>query len=197
MLLFIEVFLFFAGLWAVVSATLPALALLFRGPDHDLEGSGVRLLGLVLLLPLPLAMLGSLALGSLLGERAAGYALLYELVIIVFAGAIVLHFGRTVLQFRMETDSDGKVIESETGVEAMIRREAESSLLYALLGGLGVPAVVFCPLAFSRSRRALRMMEKNSVGDQHRNTANLARILSILVFLFWVALVVLVLIAAQ
>jgi hypothetical protein len=196
MLLYVEIFLFFMGVWAVVSATLPPLALLFRGREYDLQGHGVRLLGMVLLLPLPSVMLASLALTALLGERAAGYAFLYELVIIVFVGAIALIFGRTVLQSRMETDSEGRVIESETGFEAMIRSQAEVSLIFALLGGLGVPAIVFCPLAFVRSRQVLRIMDEYGVGERHRGLAVLARNLSTSVLLFWVALVVVLLMVA-
>jgi hypothetical protein len=55
MLLLVEGLMFLAGVWAIVTATLPALALLFRGPDYDLEGSGVRLPGLILLLLPPSA----------------------------------------------------------------------------------------------------------------------------------------------
>jgi hypothetical protein len=50
---------------------------------------------------------------------------------------------------------------------------------------------VVCPLAFVRANQALRLIDEHQVGEQYRGTAQAARIIAPVIFLFYAAVVVL------
>ncbi|MGD8627339.1 MAG: hypothetical protein PVF47_08490 [Anaerolineae bacterium] len=65
-------------------------------------------------------------------------------------------------------------------------QKSQGALIYALLGIGGLTAIVTCPLAFVRAGQALRLIEEQGVGEEHRNTARLARVLAVAIVLFYV-----------
>lgn len=191
MLLIVEIIMLIAGIWALATGKIPSI--LFGGPHYKLEGRGVRLLGVILMLPIPVALSGGVVLALLFGEQASGYAILFELAAILVVAIAALVVARHIRQPRVETDENGQMIEGGVDLAPVIGRKAQGSLIYALLGGLGVAAVILCPLAFIRSGQALKMIDKHQLGEQYRGTAKAARILSVVIFVFWAAVAICVL----
>lgn len=186
MLLIVELVMLIAGIWAIVAGKLPSF--LFGGPKYRFEGRGVRWLGLILLLPLPMAFVGGVVLALLFGDQSSDYALLLELVIVLAAAIAVLIVSRFVRQ-PATTPSGGEAADDLSKVEARIARKAQGSLIYALLGILGFSAILVCPLAFMRANQALRLIDEHHVGEQYRRTAHAARIIAPAIFLFYAAIV--------
>ncbi len=74
----------------------------------------------------------------------------------------------------------------ETGkVEATIAKKAQGALVYSLLGGLGFTAIVTSPLAFIYATQALQLIQQHQVGERYRNNANIARVIAIVVVVFY------------
>ena len=191
MLLIIELIMLVAGIWAVATGKLPSL--LFGGSHYRLEGRGVRYLGVVLVLPIPVVLASSVVLALFLGEEASGYATILELIIVLGVGMAALIISRVIRQPSGAIDSRGDVLGSAPDIEAIIGKKAQGSLIYALLGGLGIAAIILCPLAFIRSGQALKMIDEHKVGEHYRKTAKAARILAAVILLFWAAIAVCVL----
>jgi len=193
MLLVIEILMLIAGIWAIVAGKLPPS--LFGGAKWKFEGWGVRLLGLILVLPLPTAFVAGILLGLLSGDQAVGYAALLELVIVLVCGVAAVVVSRFVRQPAIPSGADDDAATHDlTAIAATIAKKAQGSLIYALLGILGFSAILVCPLAFIRANQALRLIDKHQVGQQHRGTANAARIIAPVIFLFYAAIAVIILV---
>lgn len=178
MLLIVEVVMLIGGIWTIATGKVPSF--LVGGGKYQVEGLAARLLGLLLVLPLPVAFLGAFALGLLFGEDGAGYAALLELAIVL--GVAVL----AVVLMRVA----GKRVEHVSDIEAVIAKKAQGALMYALFSVTGVGALICCPLAFVYAGQALRLIDEHGVGEQHRGKAKAARIISGVFTLLWVAAVV-------
>jgi len=57
MILVLEILFLLSGVWAIFTGKLPAF--LFGGDKYQIEGIAIRILGVVLLLPLPVAFIGA------------------------------------------------------------------------------------------------------------------------------------------
>jgi len=81
MLLFIEVIFLVAGVWAVISGKLPSglFRFLFGKGEYELTPNKTRLFALLLISPLPVSYLVSFLLTAIMGEKATGYAFLFEI----------------------------------------------------------------------------------------------------------------------
>jgi hypothetical protein len=189
-MLIIEILMLIAGIWAIAAGKLPSW--LFGGARYKLEGQGVRLLGLILVLPLPAAFLAGVLL-ALIGDQATGYAAAVELVIVLACGIAAVVVSQSVRQPVIPAGGDGDTAEDLSNVEAIIAKKAQGSLIYALLGILGFSAILVCPLAFIRANQALRLIDKYQIGEQHRGKAKAARIIAPIIFLFYAAIVVIIL----
>jgi hypothetical protein len=144
-------------------------------------------LGTLLVLPLPLAFVGGFILGLLLGAEAQAYTLLLEMAIIVVSLIAVLVLGRRVRQPAVvATASGGGLVTAGLKPEMVVAKKSQGALTYALLGLAGFSAIVTCPLAFARAGQALHLIDEHGVGEQHRNTARLARVLAVAILLFYV-----------
>jgi len=187
MLLVIEILLLIAGIIALATGKLPSF--LLGGAKYRYEGRGVRWLGLILVLPLPLAFVSGVLLALLFGDQATGYTFVVELLIVLAVIIAVLIVSRYVRQPVAPLTSDG-----QPNVEPIIAKKAQGSLIYALLGILGFSAIVVCPLAFIRANQALRLIDEHQVGEQYRGTAKAARIIAPVIFLFYAGIAVLLLI---
>lgn len=192
MLLIVEILMLVAGIWAIVAGKLPPF--LFGGAKYRLEGWGVRLLGLILVLPLPTALVVGVLLGLLFGDQAIGYAALSESVIVLVCGVVAVIVSRFVRQPAIPSGTDGAAADGLSDIEATIDKKVQGSLIYALLGILGLSAILVCPLAFIRANQALRLIDEHQIGEQHRGTANAARIIASVVFLFYAAIAVILLV---
>jgi len=187
MLLVIEILLLIAGIIALATGKLPSF--LLGGAKYRYEGRGVRWLGLILVLPLPLAFVSGVLLALLFGDQATGYTFVVELLIVLAVIIAVLIVSRYVRQPVAPLTSDG-----QPNVEPIIAKKAQGSLIYALLGILGFSAIVVCPLAFIRANQALRLIDEHQVGEQYRGTAKAARIIAPVIFLFYAGVAVLLLV---
>ena len=181
MLLIVEAIMFISGIWALVTGTIPSF--LFGGPQYKLEGRGVRLIGIVLMIPLPFAFVMGMGLGILLKEDVSGYAFFFELILVLGIGILAMIVSRLIRT--PATELENGLVESDVEIEGLIGKKSQGSLIYVLLGGLGFPAIILCPLAFIRSSQALRMIDEYGIGEQYRKMATAARILSVVVSLFW------------
>ena len=93
MLLVIEVIFLMAGLSALTSGKLPPW--LLRRSKQKPQGAIVRWLGLILVLPFPIAFLGGIALNARLGDRGTAYGMILEIgVLVAAATGVVLVFGQ-------------------------------------------------------------------------------------------------------
>ena len=187
----IEILMLIVGIWAIATGKLPSF--LFGGAKYKLEGRGVRLLGLILALPLPAAFVAGFLLALLFGNQTTGYAVLLEVVIVLACGIAAVVVSRFVRQPAIPAGSDGDTTKDLSNFEAIIAKKAQGSLIYALLGILGFSAILVCPLAFIRANQALRLIDKHQVGEQYRGTANAARIIAPIIFLFYAAVAVIIL----
>lgn len=85
MLLFIELIFLVAGVWAVISGKLPSglFRFLFGKGEYELPPNKTRLFALLLISPLPVSYLVSSLLTAIMGEKATGYAFLFEIIYIL------------------------------------------------------------------------------------------------------------------
>ena len=85
MLLIIELLFIVAGLWAFITGKLPVglFKFLFGKGEYELTSNQTRIFGLFLASPLPVSFIGSFLLVLLLGERAVGYAIIFEYIYIL------------------------------------------------------------------------------------------------------------------
>jgi uncharacterized membrane protein YidH (DUF202 family) len=81
-------------------------------------------------------------------------------------------------------------------IEAYIAKKTNGALTYALLSILGFTALVTCPLAFYYATQALQTIEQQRVGERFRNNANTARVLAVVIFVFYLVLALAILIPA-
>ncbi len=73
-------------------------------------------------------------------------------------------------------------------IEATINQKAHNAFVYSLVGILGLPTIVVCPLAFVYANQALSLIRRYRVGEQYLETAKNARLLAAVLFLFYIAL---------
>lgn len=84
MLFVLEMIMLMVGIRVLLKGTLPRIP--FVRPRYRLEKHAMKLLGVVLVIPIPLTIVGSVLLSALLGEAAAGYDMGLDL--LVFAGTV-------------------------------------------------------------------------------------------------------------
>lgn len=85
MLLIIELLFLAAGVWAVISGKLPSglFRFLFGKGEYELNPNKTRLFALMLISPLPVSYLVSFLLTAIMGEKATGYAFIFEIIYIL------------------------------------------------------------------------------------------------------------------
>jgi hypothetical protein len=190
-MLIIEILMLIAGVWAIATGKIPSI--LFGGAKYKLEGRGVRLLGLILVLPIPLSFITVIILAFIVGDQATEYSGLIEVIIVLVCGIAAVVVSRYIRQMAIPSTSGDDVPEDQAKIEATIARKAQGSLIYALLGILGFTAIVVCPLAFIRANQAIQLIDKYNIGEQYRRTANTARIIAPIIFIFYAGIAVIIL----
>ena len=175
MLLILEIAMLIGGIYALISAKVPSL--LVGGGKVQIEGLPARLIGVLLILPLPTAFIGGVLMALLLGEEAANYAVLLE-IFVVFGIAILAVILSRVL---------GKRIEPENEIEATIAKKAQGALMYAILSATGFAALIACPLAIVYANQAIKLIDEHEVGEEHRGKAKTARVIASVATALWVA----------
>lgn len=88
MLIILEVLFFIFGLYVITTAKLPAF--LIGGGGYRIEGPNVRLLGLLLAIPLPGALVVGFIMGFLFGEQVIGYLTICEVTFVILVAVIAV-----------------------------------------------------------------------------------------------------------
>lgn len=188
MILILEILFLISGVWAVFTGKLPAF--LFGGDKYQIEGIAIRVLGVVLLLPMPLAFIGGVVLVLLFDQTTATtYGTLLEIVLVLGVAILALVVVRFVRKPKMRVDSLGNLVPAVSDIEAQIAKKAQGALMYAIFSMFGVASIIVCPLAFIYATQALRLIDQHQVGEQYRGRANTARLLAGLSALFWLVVV--------
>lgn len=172
--LILEIGLLVGGLWALISARVPSF--LVGGSRYNVEGRPARLIGILLMLPLPAAISAGMVLGYLFGEKGIQYATWVEFGSVVGACLLAVILVRVV----------GRPVPYENDMEAVVARKAQGALMYALMTATGVAAIVVCPLAFFYAGQALRLIQEHGVGEQYRGRAVAARAIAGAITGLWV-----------
>jgi hypothetical protein len=170
----IEIIMLVGGLWTVITAKVPSL--LVGGGKYDVEGTPARVIGGVLMLPLPAALLAGIVLGVLFGEQGLQYAYWFEIALIIGAGLLAVILMRVA----------GRPMEQASDAEALIAKKAQGALMYALLTATGVGGIIGCPLAFMYAGQALRLIDEHGAGEGYRGRAMAARTIAGVVTGLWV-----------
>ena len=163
MLLIIELIMLLGGIYVLIIGKVPSI--LIGGGNYKLEGTNARLVGLVLILPVPFALLGGFLLAVFLGETGVVYAPLLEILIVLSIGIVAIILVRNM----------GEQIEPTDSTEALIKKKSQGALMYALFSFTGVGAIICCPLAFIYAGQALKLIDQHGVGEEHRRNAVVAR----------------------
>jgi cytochrome b561 len=166
-LLILEIAMLIGGIYALVTAKVPGF--LVGGGKVKIEGLPARLLGVLLILPMPTALVGGVLLALLLGEEAYNYSALLEIGIVFGIALLTLILSRVL----------GKRIEPENEIEASISKKAQGALMYAILSATGLAALVCCPLAIIYANQAIKLIDEHGVGEEHRGKAKTARVIAI------------------
>lgn len=88
MLLIIELAMLAGGIWAIFTGKIPSS--LVGGKKHQVKGTMARVLGLLFILPLPVAFLGAVVLIALFGDAGQRYAIVLEIITVI--GVALLAF---------------------------------------------------------------------------------------------------------
>ncbi len=86
----LEIILGIAGIWILLVGKVPGWIVGEKG--YEITGNKARLVGLILLLPIPITLVGGALLVLLFGEAGAGYSFLLEIAafIVAMISALVL-----------------------------------------------------------------------------------------------------------
>jgi hypothetical protein len=101
MLFILEIVFLVAGAWALVTGRLPSW--LLGGPGYVIEGAGARILGAILVLPLPLNFGLGILLFLLSGENGLATAVYLETGTVLLVAVTALVVSRRVRRRRAGT----------------------------------------------------------------------------------------------
>jgi hypothetical protein len=97
-LLIIEILMAVAGAWALISGRLPSrlFKILFGKGEYTAEPRQARLIGLLLVSPIPLSFVGSIILGILFAADGVAYAAILEFFILIAVCVVAVVVARKV-----------------------------------------------------------------------------------------------------
>jgi hypothetical protein len=175
MCLVIEIIMLVGGLLTLITAKVPSLPM--GGGKYKVEGPLARVIGSVLMVPLPAAFLSEIVLGVLFGEQGLEYAFWFEIALVLGAGSLAMILMMSVVGLPMVHASDA---------EAFIAKIAHDALICALLTATGVGGIIGCPLAFFYAGRGLRLIDEHGVSEEYRGRAAAARTIAGVITGLWV-----------
>lgn len=178
MLLILEIGMLLGGIYSAVTAKVPAFIL--DGGNRQVEGRMARIIGVLLMLPLTVAISGGIFSSLFVEENAADYVVALEF-LTLFVVVIL-----TLVSVRVA----GNKIPPVSPLEATIKKKAQGSLMYAMFSATGFAAVICCPLAFIYSSQALKLIDEYDFGKEYRGKAKAAQVIAGIAMVFWVALVI-------
>lgn len=97
-LLIVEILMAVTGAWALISGKLPSrlFKILFGKGEYAAEPRQTRLIGLLLVSPIPLSVVGSLLLGILFAADGVAYAAILEFFIVIAVCIVAVIVARKV-----------------------------------------------------------------------------------------------------
>ncbi|MCJ7583027.1 MAG: hypothetical protein MUP98_21120 [Candidatus Aminicenantes bacterium] len=173
MLLILEIAMLLGGLWALIKGEVPSF--LVGGGKYKVEGNIARIIGILLLLPLPISFAGAMILVLIFGIDGEGYAVIFEIVTVIIISIIALVLVRSV----------GQKKEYASEVEEIIAKKAQGSLMYAILSATGFAAIICCPLAIVYASQALKLINEHGIGEDYRKKAITSRGIAIVATILW------------
>jgi uncharacterized PurR-regulated membrane protein YhhQ (DUF165 family) len=84
----LDIILALAGIWTIIVGKLPSWIIGKR--DHELTGMPARIIGLVLVLPVPISFTLSTVIAMVYGEKGAGYAFIVGVAVLITALIVAL-----------------------------------------------------------------------------------------------------------
>jgi hypothetical protein len=156
-LLFLEIGMLLVGFISLVWRDVPKW--LFGGSQYRIPDQTARLLGMVLLLPIPLTALTGFIYSVLFGEGFQRYAFWLELLTVLATMAVAVRVTRIA---RRPIEEDASVSEGfeEVSPGKQFERKVQVVKTYAALVGLGLPAIAFYPTTIHRANETLALMEQ-------------------------------------
>lgn len=107
MCIILEIAMFVGGIYALATAKVPTIVI--GGPKYQVEGPRARIVGALLLFPLPLAFMSGVALGLFFGEEAQVVVPVIDVLIILAFSVAALIVAYASRQPRLTTDSSGEM----------------------------------------------------------------------------------------
>jgi hypothetical protein len=95
MLGIIEIILFICGIIGLITGKLPSFVF---GKKYRIEGSGARLISVLLVLPLPVSFCVGLVASLLMGDQVLGFITVFEIVVLVVCFVAAAMISRRVRQ---------------------------------------------------------------------------------------------------
>jgi hypothetical protein len=170
------IFLIF-GFYTVITGKLPAF--IIGSNKYTVDKLWSRIIGLLLMLPLPFAIFFIFLLVIFVGEDGVAYGICIELVFLVLAVGAALILYRIVRKPLLPDASLSEYEIQQIKIKEKIAKKANGALLYAASGILGIFSIIFCPLAFIYATQAANLIKEYNLGGEYLVKANLARILAI------------------
>ena len=185
MFLIIEIILLIGGAYMLFTGKVPEI--LIGNPGYKVESGTARALGVLLMAPLPVAIVASILLSMQYGSQGTAYATILEVALVVLtliAAAVLI---RVVREPMAVPGVAGMIMATPTD-EWLIGRRVNGSLIYLILGGFGITAIFLCPLAYFRANQALKMIRERNVGQIYLGRAQFVRLASVALLAFWIAI---------
>lgn len=177
MLLILEIGMLLGGIYSVVTAKVPAF--LVDGGKHQVEGWAARVVGVLLMLPLTVAITGGIMANLFVEENGADFVVTLEYLTLFVVVILTLVLVRLV----------GKRSAPVSPLEATIKKKAQGSLMYAIFSATGLAAVICCPLAFIYASQALKLIDEYDFGKEYRGKAKAAQLIAGIATISWVAII--------
>ncbi|MBI9049186.1 MAG: hypothetical protein JEZ00_07195 [Anaerolineaceae bacterium] len=183
MLLILELAFLGFGIYAIFTGKMSGF--LFGGGKYKIEGTAVRLLGVLLILPFPIIFVSSFILMLFIGEDALLYASLIEISVVVGVAIIASIAIRFIRKPNIPEGNFSQVEIDKLEIESKISRKSTGALIYTITGAFGIVSIIVCPLAFLYATQAINLIKKHNVGEQHLKTAVYTRGLAIFFFVIY------------
>ena len=179
----LELIFLVIGIYILITGKMPSF--LFGGAKYTVEKTGARIIGLVLMLPLPISVFLLFVLVFVFGEEGVTYGTLIEISLVLLSALAAVILFRILRKPIVYEESVPQQTHEQFDVEARIAKKTNGAMLYAITGFFGVVSLIVCPLAFIYARQATTLINTYHVGEEYRNKAKIAMILSILFFIFY------------
>jgi hypothetical protein len=189
MLLIIELAFFGFGIYAIITGKMPSF--LFGGGKYKAEGTTVRLLGLLLLTPLPVAFLIGMVIVLLNLNEPTTFAALFEFLFVMIISLIGSSVYKRIRVPTVQIDNLNKDQLDSHIIEEKIQIKSNAAIIYTITGIFGIVSIIVCPLAILYATQALKLIKEHHVGEEHLKKAIYSRAFAILILIIYSCIIAL------